>query len=229
MLAVFVLVGLTLYQVGEAAANFYHPQPMVVLSQDSLFCQWRVRWVDIVDVSLRPDFKAGDSIRVEFAPGRSPLAGKSSASCQIDGLKTASAEVYEAVDRQWQFAKANAALQATPTEAWRMQVNQIPLGATREIVAAVLGRSLTTEPNGDGQVSFFPQAADGQPTGLSPNIWRVVTVYFDENQRVSKVAVYRATNGMIVDDFNHETLPTSFPHYNFVRMALAQRPVAANN
>jgi hypothetical protein len=105
MLSVFVLGVLSLGFFFAAAWNFYDPRPAVVLSHDSLYCQWRVRWSDIANLTLRSGRRFQEYARIEFVANRSPFSdGRSSESCKIDGLNTDYAEVYEAMQKSWQAA-----------------------------------------------------------------------------------------------------------------------------
>jgi outer membrane protein assembly factor BamE (lipoprotein component of BamABCDE complex) len=83
----------------------------------------------------------------------------------------------------------------------------------------VLGEPIVTRPGYLGQVSFYSETQTDEPSGLTPDL-RVVAVYFDEDDRVNRLAFYRLENGKVIDDISHDTLTTASPYYTLLRMVL---------
>jgi hypothetical protein len=156
MLAVFASATLTLVFVGLAGANFYDPKPKIVLARDRFYCGWRVKWTDVSNIDKRWGGRFREYLRIQFAPGRSPFRDqRSSDSCEIDGLTVDDSEVYATVYKQWQMAKSDMTQSASSTGVLRGQLEQIPVGSSRETVTAVLGEPTITAPGYPGQVSFY--------------------------------------------------------------------------
>jgi outer membrane protein assembly factor BamE (lipoprotein component of BamABCDE complex) len=220
MLAVFAFATLTLIFAGLAGANFYDPEPKIVLARDTFYCGWRVKWTDISNIDKRWGGRFKENLHIQFAPGRSPFRDeRSSGSCEIDGLTVDDSEVYATVYKQWQTAKSDTTRSASSTRALRGQLEQIPVGSSRETATAVLGEPIVTRPGYPGQVSFYSETQTDEPSGLTPDL-RVVAVYFDENGRVNRLAVYRLENGKVIDDISHDTLTTASAYYTLLRMVL---------
>ena len=216
LLGVFILASLTLVQIGLAVANFYDPQPAIVLSHEGLSCQWRVNWTDIADVSMRIGRRGEEYAQIEFVKGQSPLANrKPSGSCEIDSLNAGSVEVYEAIYRGWQAAKSSAALPGSAMmDRLRSQLGEILPGSSHEKVVAVLGEPAV---NGAQGVTFYVYPRTGAAEASSR---RVVAVYFDADRRVSRLAVYGLSGGKVIDDLSHEILAVRTYEYPLLRFVL---------
>ena len=208
MLSVFLFSIGSLGFFVAAAWNFYNPQPKIVLSQDTFYCSWRVNWVDIADLSLQASSKGAEYARVKFAANRSPFSDRRlTQSCEIDGLNTNYAEIYDAVQKRWQVAMQGGGAREQML-GLRAKLDQLPLGSSREKVLAVLGQPILTGPSGDGLVCLYSPTQTGDDTSSR----RVVAVYFDEKHRVERLATYSLTKGKVVDEISHETLTAGYEY-----------------
>jgi hypothetical protein len=223
ILSAFVLALLGVIPAAEAVSNFYDPKPAVVLSQDTFYCERTVLWAEVAGLSLRSGSRGRQYARVEVGAGGRPVRD-----CEIDGLNADYADVYQAIYAQWQATKASAAVHEPATNSLLTRLKQIPRGAGREKVVAVLGEPMTTGPGGGGVVSYiYPMTQAGKPSGLAENAWRVVVVYFDEYDRVDRSAVYGVGNGTIIDDISHNPLARGGFEYPLLSYFLeGMRPAA---
>jgi len=196
------------------------PSPRSSWRATRSICGWPVKWTDISNIDKRWGGRFKEYLRIQFAPGRSPFRDqRSSGSCEIDGLTVDGSEVFATVYEQWQTAKSDTTRSASSTRVLRGQLEQIPVGSSRETATAVLGEAIVTRPGYPGQVSFYSETQTDEPSGLTPDL-RVVAVYFDENYRMNRLAVYRLENGKVIDDISHDTLTTASPYYTLLRMVL---------
>ncbi|SDP32746.1 hypothetical protein [Afipia sp. GAS231] len=216
--AVLVLAVLALIPAIEVAENFYNPQPRIVLEDVTLSCRWKLLWFDVTSVSLRSGSRGRQYARVEYAVSHTAFGDVTrTQDCEIDGLTVDYTEVYDAIRKRWQVAvqgqPAIDSMADKPTTILREKLRRIPLGTSREEVTAILGEPIATYPLGFGQVQLYPLDHAGKPSGLTPEAWRVVAVFFDERHWVDRLAAYRLNNGKIVDDVSHETLATNSDYY----------------
>lgn len=202
-----------------AAWNFYDPEPKVVLSRDTLYCQWRAGWTDITKVNLQSGRRGNRYLRVEFAANRSPFPDRRlTESCKIDGLNATSHEIYRAVRTRWQVASQGApARDPSPGSATglRVELDQLPLGSSREKVLAVLGEPILSGPSGHGVVALYPRTAAGASSDLlgdEASSRRVIAVYFDEGNRIERIALYGLNGGKIIDDLSQATLTAGYEY-----------------
>ena len=114
------------------------------------------------------------------------------------------------------------------------QIDQVPVGASREQVDFVLGSpSSTGNFEGlTGEVFYYISQTTQQTAFFSPEIvdQRVLAVYFDETNTVSRVADYGLQDGRVFD-FVSETTPTSGEEVTFLKQILGAtlaNPLADN-
>ena len=96
-------------------------------------------------------------------------------------------------------------------------LEQIPLGASQEQVLLVLGTPSTVATVSGEAFYYISQKAD-RPIGFmntSITDQRVVSVYFDRNRRVQRLAEYGMKDGKVFD-FVSNTTPTSGSENTFL-------------
>ena len=208
MLGIFLFATLTVIQVGQAVSNFYDPQPAVILSRNTLDCQWRANWTDIAHISQLSGRRGEEFVQVEF------VNGQLTARCEIDGLNSDYAQVYDAIYKGWQQAKSSATLPGSAMmDRLRAQLDQIPIGSSREKATAVLGPPDVNER--DTMLYVYPRAGTADPSSR-----RVVGLYLDEYRRVSRLAVYGLRDGNVIEDLRHEILSAGANDYPLLRFVL---------
>lgn len=209
MLGIFLFGTLTVILVGQVVSNFYDPQPAVILSRDTLYCQWRAGWIEIAHISQRSGRRGREYVQVDF------VNGQPTTSCEIDGLNSDYAQVYDAIYNGWQAAKSNAALPGSAMmDRLRAELDQIPIGSSREKVIAALG---PPDVNGGRNTMFYVYPRAGT-ADLSSR--RIVGVYLGEDGRVSRLAVFGLHDGKVIDDVGHEILTASADDYPLLRFVL---------
>ncbi|MEH2484403.1 hypothetical protein [Bradyrhizobium sp. AZCC 2230] len=209
MLGIFLFGTLTAILVGQAVSNFHDPQPAVILSRDTLYCQWRAGWTEIAHISQRSGRRGEEYVQVEF------VNGQPAASCEIDGLNSDYAQVYDVIYSRWQAAKSKTALPGSAMmDRLRAELDQIPIGSSREKATAVLG---PPDISGDRDTMFYvyPRAGTADPSSR-----RVVGLYLDEYRRVSRLAVYGLRDSNVIDDLSHEILNIGANDYPLLRFVL---------
>lgn len=95
-------------------------------------------------------------------------------------------------------------------------LEQVPVGSSREQVNFVLGTP-TTSATLDGDVYYYiTQKVERIPGGLPTVIdQRVLAVYFDKQQRVTRIARYGIEDGRVVDTVTRTT-PTGGKEQTFL-------------
>lgn len=103
------------------------------------------------------------------------------------------------------------------------QIDQIPVGASREQVAFVLGTPSTTGSFDGltGDVHYYIAQTTETTAFLAPEVvdQRVLAVYFDQDDRVSRVADYGLQDGQVFD-FINRTTPTSGAELTLLRQIM---------
>jgi outer membrane protein assembly factor BamE (lipoprotein component of BamABCDE complex) len=97
-------------------------------------------------------------------------------------------------------------------------LEQIPVGSSQEQVLIVLGTPSTVATVSGEVFYYISQKAQRQAAFLPyENVdQRVVAVYFDKNQRVSRLANYGMKDGKVFD-FMSQTTPTGGEELNYLR------------
>jgi outer membrane protein assembly factor BamE (lipoprotein component of BamABCDE complex) len=95
-----------------------------------------------------------------------------------------------------------------------VQLDQVPIGASREKVIALLG---PPDVNAETNVMFY---LDPRTDTEDPSSRRVVGVYLDEKNSVSRLAVYGLRNGEVIDGLGHEILSAHAHEYPLLRFGL---------
>src|ERR1700733_6157063 len=85
-------------------------------------------------------------------------------------------------------------------------IDQIPVGSSKEQVLFVLGTPSTTS-TFDGEALYYISQRVQTSPFLGPQITdqRVLAVYFDKNQRVSRIANYGLADGKVFDFITRKT------------------------
>jgi outer membrane protein assembly factor BamE (lipoprotein component of BamABCDE complex) len=100
-------------------------------------------------------------------------------------------------------------------------VDQVPEGSSREQVLVALGTPSATA-NFGGEVFYYISQTTSRPVAfMNPSIvdQRVLAVYFDEEQTVSRLANYGLQDGQVFD-FVSRTTPTGGKDFSFVSQLL---------
>jgi len=100
-------------------------------------------------------------------------------------------------------------------------LDQVPEGSSREQVLIALGTPSATAKFG-GEVFYYISQTKSRPVAfMNPSVidQRVLAVYFDEEQLVSKLANYGLKDGQVFD-FVARTTPTGGRDFSFVSQLL---------
>ncbi|MBK1623578.1 outer membrane protein assembly factor BamE [Afifella marina] len=103
-----------------------------------------------------------------------------------------------------------------------LALEQIPEGSSRDQVLIVLGTPSTTADFGGEVFYYISQTASRPVAFLNPHIvdQRVLAVYFDKDQTVTRVANYGLKDGKVFD-FVSRTTPTAGKDFSFVSQLLS--------
>ena len=100
-------------------------------------------------------------------------------------------------------------------------VEQVPVGSSKDQVLIALGSPSTTE-NFEGEAFYYISQTRKQPVAFMPEkvvSQRVLAVYFDDKDTVSRVADYGLKDGKVFD-FVSRTTPTAGKDENFLQQVL---------
>ncbi|WP_034492141.1 outer membrane protein assembly factor BamE [Afifella pfennigii] len=102
-----------------------------------------------------------------------------------------------------------------------LALEQVPVGASREQVLIALGTPSTTADFGGEVFYYISQTASRPVAFLNPRITdqRVLAVYFDGEEQVSRIADYGLQDGRVFD-FVSRTTPTAGKDFSFVSQLL---------
>jgi outer membrane protein assembly factor BamE (lipoprotein component of BamABCDE complex) len=103
-----------------------------------------------------------------------------------------------------------------------MALEQVPVGSSKEQVLIALGTPSTTG-NFGGEVFYYISQTRHRPVAFMPDKvvdQRVVAVYFDDKETVTRVANYGLKDG-VVFDFISRTTPTGGGDQTFLQQVLA--------
>ncbi|MFN0263440.1 outer membrane protein assembly factor BamE [Tepidamorphus sp. 3E244] len=109
----------------------------------------------------------------------------------------------------------------------QQQLDQVPIGASREQVDFVLGTPSTTG-TFDGLVYYYISQQVKQTAFLRPRVTsqNVLAVYFDRDERVSRIADYGLQDGRVFD-FIGRTTPTTGKEVTFLQQLMRASRMAA--
>lgn len=102
------------------------------------------------------------------------------------------------------------------------QLEQVPIGSSREQVLLALGTPSTTSVAG-GETFYYISATAGRTAAfqrISVKDRRVLAVYLDEQQRVQEIADYGLKDGKVFDYLSRKT-PTAGRDLRFIGQILA--------
>jgi outer membrane protein assembly factor BamE (lipoprotein component of BamABCDE complex) len=102
-----------------------------------------------------------------------------------------------------------------------MALEQVPVGSSKDQVLIALGSPSTTGDFG-GEAFYYISQTRKQPVAFMPSKvvdQRVLAVYFDEKETVTRIADYGKKDGKIFD-FVSRTTPTGGRDQNFVSQVL---------
>lgn len=104
-------------------------------------------------------------------------------------------------------------------------LEQVPVGSSRDQVLIALGSPSTTAQFGGEVFYYVSQTRVRTVAFMDPKIvdQRVIAVYFDERQRVARIADYGLQDGRVVD-FVTRTTPTGGEDINFLTQLLGAGP-----
>jgi outer membrane protein assembly factor BamE (lipoprotein component of BamABCDE complex) len=96
-------------------------------------------------------------------------------------------------------------------------LDQVPVGSSKEQVQFVLGTPSTVS-SIDGDVYYYiSQQVERSPImGVQVQDQHVLAIYFDKNQRVSRIANYGLSDGKIIDTISRKT-PTGGNEVTFLQ------------
>jgi outer membrane protein assembly factor BamE (lipoprotein component of BamABCDE complex) len=100
-------------------------------------------------------------------------------------------------------------------------VEQIPVGSSKDQVLIALGSPSTTE-NFGGEAFYYISQTRKQPVAFMPEkvvSQRVLAVYFDDKDTVTRIADYGLKDGKAFD-FVSRTTPTAAKDENFLNQVL---------
>lgn len=100
-------------------------------------------------------------------------------------------------------------------------LEQVPVGSSKDQVLIALGSPSTTE-NFGGEAFYYISQTRRQPVAFMPEkvvSQRVLAVYFDENDTVTRIADYGLKDGKAFD-FVSRTTPTAGKDENFLNQVL---------
>ena len=97
-------------------------------------------------------------------------------------------------------------------------IQQIPVGSSKDQVLIALGTPSTTAEFGGDVFYYISQTRQQAALFLQPRIvdQRVLAVYFDSNDRISRIADYGLQDGQVFD-FVTNTTPTGGEDLSFVQ------------
>lgn len=99
-------------------------------------------------------------------------------------------------------------------------LDQVPVGSTKEQVQFVLGTPSTTSSIGGDTYYYISQQTQTSPImGVQVIDQRVLAIYFDKNQRVSRIANYGLQDGRVIDMVSRKT-PTGGAEVTFLQQIL---------
>ena len=100
------------------------------------------------------------------------------------------------------------------------QLEQVPIGASKEQVDFVLGTPSTTG-NFGNEVYYYISQKTQQTAFMRPRVIdrRILAVYFDQNQSVTRIADYGMQDGRVFD-FIGRTTPTTGEEVTFLSQVL---------
>ncbi|MFG1417439.1 outer membrane protein assembly factor BamE [Xanthobacter sp. V0B-10] len=99
-------------------------------------------------------------------------------------------------------------------------LDQVPVGSSQEQVLLVLGTPSTVA-TVNGQVFYYISQTAQKVAFLKPEITeqKVLAIYFDKNNRVSRIAQYGLKDGKVFD-FVSQTTPTSGEDLSLVQQLI---------
>lgn len=99
-------------------------------------------------------------------------------------------------------------------------LEQVPVGSSQEQVLLVLGTPSTVA-TVNGQVFYYISQTEKKVAFLKPEITeqKVLAIYFDKNQRVTRIAQYGLKDGKVFD-FVSQTTPTSGEDLSLVQQLI---------
>lgn len=102
----------------------------------------------------------------------------------------------------------------------QQQLEQVPIGASKEQVDFVLGTPSTTG-TFDGEVYYYISQQVQQTAFLRPRVTeqQILAVYFDQDDRVTRMANYGLQDGRVFDFIGRET-PTTGKELTFLQQVL---------
>jgi outer membrane protein assembly factor BamE (lipoprotein component of BamABCDE complex) len=97
------------------------------------------------------------------------------------------------------------------------QLDQVPIGSSKEQVDFVLGTPSTTATFGN-EVYYYISQTTETTAFLAPKVTdqRILAVYFDDDRRVSRMANYGLQDGRVIDFIGRKT-PTSGAEVTLLR------------
>jgi outer membrane protein assembly factor BamE (lipoprotein component of BamABCDE complex) len=104
----------------------------------------------------------------------------------------------------------------------QQQIDQVPVGSSREQVLLALGSPSTTATFDNEVFYYISQTRVRRVAFANPSLvdQRVLAVYFGDDGRVSKIANYGMQDGKVFD-FISRTTPTGGKDHNFLSQLLA--------
>lgn len=103
-----------------------------------------------------------------------------------------------------------------------LALEQVQVGASRDQVLITLGTPSTTAEFGGEVFYYISQTAKRPVAFLNARVTdqRVLAIYFDENQQVTRVADYGLQDGQVFD-FVSRTTPTGGSDFSFISQLLS--------
>jgi len=99
-------------------------------------------------------------------------------------------------------------------------IDQVPVGSTKEQVQFVLGTPSTTSTIGGDTFYYISQQVETSPImGTQVKDQRVMAIYFDKDQRVTRVANYGMEDGRVIDMISRKT-PTGGAEVTFLQQIM---------
>jgi outer membrane protein assembly factor BamE (lipoprotein component of BamABCDE complex) len=99
-------------------------------------------------------------------------------------------------------------------------LDQVPVGSTKEQVQFVLGTPSTTSTIGGDTYYYISQQVETSPLmGAQIRDQHVLAIYFDKNQRVTRVANYGMQDGRVIDTISRKT-PTGGAEVTFLQQIM---------
>ncbi|HEX2257611.1 MAG TPA: outer membrane protein assembly factor BamE [Afifellaceae bacterium] len=102
-----------------------------------------------------------------------------------------------------------------------MALEQVPVGASRDQVLIALGTPSTTASFSNEVFYYISQTARRPVAFMNARVvdQRVMSIYFDENEEVERIANYGLKDGRVFD-FVSRTTPTGGSDFSFVSQLL---------